>query len=285
MDFVAVDFETANPSMASICQIGIAEFKQGQVRDPWSSLIDPQDYFSDINVALHGINEAKIAGAPCFSDVYHVLANRLSGRIVVSHTPFDRVALLQAVARSGLPQFDCQWLDSAGVVRRTWPECARGGYSLRSIAAKLGIEFGHHDALEDARAAGMVLLRAISQSRIGIKDWLAKSRQPIGRSVKRDGEPAGALYGQCLVFTGALSLPRRVAAEMAARIGCTVAVGVSKKVSILVVGDQDIARLRPGENRSSKHRKAEELIAIGLPIRIVGESDFLRMCGQQVALA
>ena len=118
MNFVALDFETANPSMASICQIGIAEFEQGQLLDTWSSLIDPQDYFSETNVGIHGIDEAQIVDAPCFSDVYPILVNRLAGRVVVSHTPFDRVALWQTITRYGLPQFECQWLNSARVVRR-----------------------------------------------------------------------------------------------------------------------------------------------------------------------
>jgi hypothetical protein len=39
------------------------------------------------------------------------------------------------------------------------------------------------------------------------------------------------------------------------------------------VGDQDIQRLG-GHERSSKHRKAEELIRKGQPVRIVGETDF-----------
>ena len=271
--------------MASICQIGIAHFERGRLRETWASLIDPQDYFSDMNVAIHGIDETQVVGAPCFSDVYPTLASRLSGRVVVSHMPFDRAALRQTLARFELPQIECRWLDSARVVRRTWPECALSGYGLKSMAAKLGIKFGHHDALEDARAAGTILLRAISESGIGIEDWLVKSVQPLASSVKRRGYPAGAFCGECLVFTGALSVPRRVAADMAASIGCTVAVSVSKKVSILVVGDQGIGKLRSGENRSSKHRKAEELIASGLPLRIIGESDFLTMCGQEVALA
>jgi DNA polymerase-3 subunit epsilon len=40
-----------------------------------------------------------------------------------------------------------------------------------------------------------------------------------------------------------------------------------------VVGDQDVTRLA-GHSKSSKHRKAEELIAKGVPIRILRESDF-----------
>jgi DNA polymerase-3 subunit epsilon len=48
---------------------------------------------------------------------------------------------------------------------------------------------------------------------------------------------------------------------------------VTKKTTILVVGDQDVARLA-GHEKSSKHRKAEQLVAEGQQIRIIRESDF-----------
>ena len=91
--------------------------------------------------------------------------------------------------------------------------------------------------------------------------------------VTLEGNPEGELYGQSIVFTGALSIPRRDAAAMAASIGCSVATAVSKKIDYLVVGDQDATRLA-GKEKSSKHFKAEELIASGVPIRILKESDF-----------
>jgi len=43
-----------------------------------------------------------------------------------------------------------------------------------------------------------------------------------------------------------------------------------------VVGDQDLRRL-VGHEKSSKHTKAEQLIANGQHIRILGESDFMRI--------
>lgn len=49
-----------------------------------------------------------------------------------------------------------------------------------------------------------------------------------------------------------------------------------KKVTILVVGDQDLSSLA-GHDKSSKHRRAEELQAEGHAIRIVGETEFYAM--------
>jgi DNA polymerase-3 subunit epsilon len=88
------------------------------------------------------------------------------------------------------------------------------------------------------------------------------------------------LFGEIVVFTGALSMPRSEAADRAAAAGCRVDAGVTKETTLLVVGDQDLRRLH-GYSKSSKHRKAEQLIAKGQSLRILGESDFRRIVLQQ----
>jgi DNA polymerase-3 subunit epsilon len=45
---------------------------------------------------------------------------------------------------------------------------------------------------------------------------------------------------------------------------------------VLVVGDQDVRKLA-GHEKSAKHRKAEELIGAGHPIRIIRETDFKQL--------
>lgn len=281
LNFTTLDFETANANLSSICQVGIVEFRSGVVIDDFTSLIDPEDYFSGINIEIHGINSEDVLGAPNFEKIYPELVSRLAGKIVVSHTPFDRSALCQSIARHRLPGIECRWLDSARVVRRTWLAYAKRGYGLNSIASKCDIEFQQHHALEDARAAGLVLLRAIAESGISLEGWVKRSLLPIGGKVGRlsyQGNPSGALFGENLVFTGALKITRKEAAELAAQIGCTVTDYITEKTSILVTGDQDIAKLSAGQTKSSKHRKAEALIEDGSAIRIIGESDFMALC-------
>ena len=103
--------------------------------------------------------------------------------------------------------------------------------------------------------------------------------RPSPRAFASDGDPSGALAGETVVFTGKLEIPRGVAAKAAAGMGCNVADSINKRTTILVVGDRDLRRTK-GNEKSSKHRKAEEMIASGVPIRIVGESDFMLMVGQ-----
>lgn len=284
MDFVALDVETANPDMASICQIGIAHFSNWDLTDSWSSLINPEDYFDDMNVMIHGIEQEHVRNAPTFAQASAIVRDHIAGKTVVIHTWFDKRAVLRASEKYQLTAPDCIWLDSSRVARRAWPEVAYKGYGLGNLAAKLHIAFQHHDALEDARAAGLVLLHAITATGLDLAGWIKRIEQPINPSYhygkhSREGNPEGPLSGEMIVFTGSLNLVREEAAILAAKAGCTVADGVTKNTTLLVVGDQDYRKLADHE-KSAKHRKAEQWILKGKPIRILGECDFLALVGQ-----
>jgi len=282
--FVALDVETANPDMSSICQIGIVHFEDGEVVDSWSSLVNPKDYFDDMNVSIHGIEEADVRGAPDFKQASAEVARRIAGQVVAIHTAFDRSAITRASLKHGVEPPECLWLNTASVARRAWPEVAQKGYGLSALSKKFGIEFEHHNAVEDARAAGLILVRAMAEASLDLEAWMDRVKHPLGPngsdSMARDGDPEGSLFGEVVVFTGALAIPRREAVDMAAKAGCETADGVTKHTTLLVVGDQDI-RLLNGHEKSNKHRKAEELIAKGIPIRILTESDFASMVGMR----
>lgn len=287
MDFVAIDVETANADLSSICQVGVASFLEGKLCNKWSSLVNPLDYFDDINVSIHGITEQAVRFAPKWNTLHERVKQSLEHQIVVSHTAFDRAALLRADAKNKIDPFECRWLDSARVARRAWPMFSKSGFGLASLAEHCQIEFKHHDALEDARAAGEIVLKAIRDSGLNAQAWLDRVNRPMdlsaGLPVVRHGRSDGPLYGEVLVFTGTLSMLRREAADAAALAGCEVASNVTKDTTLLVVGDQDIRRLA-GHEKSSKHRTAEELITKGHPIRIIGESDFLNITAMPLAV-
>jgi DNA polymerase-3 subunit epsilon len=214
-------------------------------------------------------------------EIAAAIRSYLDGQIVVSHTSFDRVSIHQAFDMHRVEPPRCTWLDSARVARRTWNECAKSGYGLAHVCSLIGYDFTQHDALEDAKAAGQVMLAAVNLTGLSLSDWLSRVRAPVDPSVTgrpgiREGDPNGPLFGEVMVFTGALEIPRREAADVAAEVGCQVVDSVTAQTTILVVGDQDISRLA-GHNKSSKHRKAEALMAKGQDIRILRESDFKRL--------
>ncbi|WP_229115201.1 exonuclease domain-containing protein [Bacteroides intestinalis] len=69
-DFIAIDFETANDSRDSACQIGITTVKNGQIKDVKSWLINPESYFNSFNTMIHGITEKDVKDKPTFSELW-----------------------------------------------------------------------------------------------------------------------------------------------------------------------------------------------------------------------
>ena len=286
MNFLAIDVETANADCSSICQIGIAEFEDGQLINTWSTLINPEAYFDPFNTSIHGIKSIDVTDAPTFDQVYAELKEKLTGKVAVHHMPFDRTAICRACEEYQLEALTPLWLDSAKIVRRTWEQFAYKGYGLANIANYLKIEFNHHDALQDAIAAGKVVVEACKANQLTIEEWIERTGKPItlysggSSKLKLEGNTEGPLYGENMVFTGALSLARKEAATIAADLGCNVINSVTKTTTIVVVGTHDSTKLA-GYEKSSKHRKTEDYIKRGLPIKILSEKDFIEMCNSE----
>ena len=174
LTFNAIDVETANADPASVCQIGIVSIRDGVVKRQLSVLVDPEAEFNDFNVRLHGIDHNAVRGSEALPNLEARLRRILEETVLVSHTAFDRMAMDGAMERYGLKPIRARWLDSAMVARRAWPQKYRHKWSLALIAGDLGVAFRHHDAAEDARAAGEIVLRACRHTGLDIDGWLKR---------------------------------------------------------------------------------------------------------------
>ena len=178
--FIAVDVETANADPGSICQIGFARFAGGTLIDNWSWLIHPQTYFSAGNIRVHGIRPGHVSHAPDWGQVHDAVAELLTDRIVVSHSSFDVTALSRAAEAIGGTPITARWLDSVRIARRAFPELrGAGGHGLAHLKTVLGLSFAHHDAGEDARAAGWVVEAAVTASGISVAEWFTAAHRPV----------------------------------------------------------------------------------------------------------
>lgn len=281
--FAVVDIETANPDLTSICQIGIAIFENGELIEQWESLINPNAYFDDMNIYIHGITPSMVRNSPTIKQVESKIKGYFADNVVCSYGAFDRVSLTRI-----FPDLQNKWLDIMRVVRRSWDnKFSIKGYGLSKVAKYLKIEqLNHHQALDDAITAGKVLHKAIEDSSSDLDYWFDRVKKPMvievdenGNSltkITRKGNPDGALYGEVVAFTGELSIPRKLAADKAAEVGCDVSNGVSKKVTLLVKGIQDIGKLN-GKELSHKEIKACELISQGHKMQIISEDDFINL--------
>ena len=69
MNFVAMDFETANHEKHSAVSMALAVVRQNEVVDEFYSLIQPETYFSARNTAIHGIQKQDVDTPPAELDV------------------------------------------------------------------------------------------------------------------------------------------------------------------------------------------------------------------------
>ncbi|WP_299565606.1 3'-5' exonuclease [uncultured Mycolicibacterium sp.] len=162
MDFIAVDFETANPRRASVCAVGWATVRGGRIVETGSWLCRPPagyDEFHVWNVRVHRITPERVAGRPGFAELAPDLLRRIaSGMPLVAHNAaFDRSVLAAALRACGHPLPPLDFHCTARLARRL---LQLPDYRLPTVCGHLGIPLdNHHDAECDAVAAARVALR------------------------------------------------------------------------------------------------------------------------------
>ena len=267
LDFVVVDVETACSRVSSICQIGIVGFRDGREVFAYETLIDPCDEFSPFNTRIHGIGFDHVLGKPTFSHVHETVDGHLSGRVTVAHSFFDKGALAAACRVHDRQAIETTWLDSVRVAKRAWPDLP--SHRLNVLTRFLGIRHKHHDALSDARAAGMVVVKAMEHTGIDLAGWLRPANPRSGPAPRPAAD--GPLKGHRVAILGARR-DGRLAAWLAAS-GARVMASVGTTSTMLVISDdQPFGRFA---HASAPYRRAEELRRAGTVLEIITE-DTLR---------
>ena len=189
--FIAFDVETANRNAHSICQVGLACVDDWGQIDIFSLLVDPAEPFSDFNTQLHGIDAATVRHAPQFPQLIAALAPLMAQQPIVQHSRFDQRAVEAACGWHGLDVPPLHWVDSVTIARRAWPEFkGNGGHGLGHLKKALSLQFQHHDAGEDARAAAQVVLCAEAKTGRSFVEILAKQ----GAKSPQSWRPTAAYY-------------------------------------------------------------------------------------------
>lgn len=173
MQYVAIDFETANRFRHSPCSIGLAVYtKEGQV-DEFYSLINPMMQFDAINKSIHGISEKDVLNSPTFDEIWPSVENYISGRLVVAHNAsFDISVLRHTLDHFRLPHPEFNYMCTVSLSRKVWPGLPN--YKLNTLASFKNISFTHHNALEDAQAAGELFRHALIETESDQHEELVK---------------------------------------------------------------------------------------------------------------
>jgi DNA polymerase-3 subunit epsilon len=308
LDFVAVDFETANGKRESACGVGVALVRNGEVVSSDSWLIKPPasaSWFNKTNTAIHGITkeDCMAEGIP-WPETARRLGTVCSDLPVIAHNAsFDR-SVWEAANRASdvtasLPTFHCTLQLSRGHLDLV-------DYKLPTVVRELGLDdFPHHRAEADAVAAAQVTIELARRTGASTVEQLwerAPRRSTTGSSAARPASPrrvpesvfrthvdrptAGpsladpliptptSLEGEVIVITGELTFGDRETVEERLReAGAIVAKSTTKKVTCLVIAAGADVRNPPLTGASTKEKKAVERLQEGQRIAVIGEPE------------
>lgn len=152
-NFTAIDFETATPDRASICQVGLVVVKNCQIIDRIEYLVKPPgNKYHQRCIDIHGITPEQTKGADAFDKVYEKIKHHIVTKNLVAHNmAFDLNCLTKTLKIYGKP------------TPRFTAFCTMKIYncSLDVACAMHNIKLDHHNALSDAEACALLMIKDI----------------------------------------------------------------------------------------------------------------------------
>lgn len=159
LDFVAIDFETANSYRASACSVGMVRITDGEVDGEEAFLIKPPvelGGFGAIQMGVHGIKPRDVQDAPGWVESFERIMDFVGDDYIVAHNgAFDFSVIKKSQEHFGSEPANMSHFCSLELSRRALPNLSN--HKLSTVAKSLGLRsFNHHVASEDALMAALI---------------------------------------------------------------------------------------------------------------------------------
>ncbi|MBV1695815.1 MAG: CBS domain-containing protein [Hyphomicrobiales bacterium] len=185
LDAVVLDTETTglDAALARIVQIGAVRITSGAIDhgELLDHLIDPGVPIPPETTRVHGIDAARVAGAPRFPGVIAAVEAFVGPRLVIGHAiAYDITVLKREYALAARAWPGWRTLDVRHLARIALPGLAE--HSLDRLCEHLEIEVrGRHTARGDAKATAQLFLALLPLLRTRGVRTLAEARAQIAR--------------------------------------------------------------------------------------------------------
>ena len=159
MNFVAIDFETANAKRYSACPVALTVVRENKIVDEFYSLINPPTDFHWRNIQVHGIHAADVVNSPTFTDIWgHINSFFDENKLVIAHNaPFDNSVIKSSLDYFGIERPKYLTLDTVKTSKQFFPDFPN--HKLDTVCNELNITLDHHhNALDDSQACANILL-------------------------------------------------------------------------------------------------------------------------------
>jgi DNA polymerase-3 subunit epsilon/CBS domain-containing protein len=161
---LVLDTETTglDVKQARILEIGIAGYG---LPTEWARLLNPGVPIPAKSTAIHGIDDAMVASAKRFGEVWPEARSIIDGHVMIGHSfGFDLAILKRECERAGLPWQEPLWLDTrflAVLIDANLPD-----FTIGTLCSWMNVPVtANHRALEDARATSAVFRAMVPRLR------------------------------------------------------------------------------------------------------------------------
>jgi len=158
MDFIAIDFETANRCRESACAIGLTYVENMVIVDQEYFLIKPTPFYFDvINQSVHGISKQQVEEAPTFDKVWEVISAKIHGKQLIAHNAsFDFSVLRYALNAYNIPFPSIQYGCTLQLFRKLALPLENN--KLSTLARYYNLSLDHHHALSDSVVCAQIAI-------------------------------------------------------------------------------------------------------------------------------
>lgn len=174
MNFITVDFETANSKLSSACSLGLVLVENGKLVEKFHYYIKPYPYyFNARNVMIHGIKKENVVDSPDFLKLWKDIKYLFKGNQILAHNAsFD-----MSVLRACLDAYDLTYpkLSYYCTYRLSESLLDLENNRLPTVAESMKIRLKkHHDALSDSEATAKIGIKLMKKFKVNDLDDLTK---------------------------------------------------------------------------------------------------------------
>lgn len=164
--FVVFDLETtglnSSPvtgNMDKIIEIGAFKIENGEIKESFTTFINPQRQLPDEIVKLTGITDEMVRDAPIYEDVMPDFFKFCDGCVLVGHNAasFDFKFVDYYCSVLGY-MFERKIIDTYPLSQEL---LFLSNYKLNTVADKFNVTFNHHRAIDDALATAKIFIELI----------------------------------------------------------------------------------------------------------------------------
>ncbi len=163
-EFIAIDFETANPKRVSACALGYAKVQNCKIIETNGYLIKPVGGHAPFQSKIHGIKEEHTYDKPDFGELFPEIQGIFKYPLV-AHSLFDK-QVLNALSDHFNLGLSFEYTDSSAVAKDKLSDVKN--CKLKTLVKYFGLPaFKHHDATEDSIACAKIFLKLIENKKEG----------------------------------------------------------------------------------------------------------------------